>query len=61
MSHLLTLKDVAMALAVHEKTARMIVRMSIPHVRVGSSIRVTPEALEKYVRGNTKRPLEAIV
>ncbi len=61
MSALLTLKDVATVLAVKLCTARQIVRMSIPHVRVGNAIRVTPEALAKFVSKNTRKPLEAIV
>ncbi len=61
MSHLLTVKEVAEILSVHPESARRIVRMSIPHVRVGNKIRVTPAALEKYMTKNTHKPLEAFV
>lgn len=52
MSRLLRVRDVATELAVSESHAYELMR-AMDHVKLGRSLRVTPEALSEYIRCNT--------
>ena len=49
MSRLLRIRDVAERLNVSRETARLIVLGNMPHLRVGSSIRVPESAVEAHL------------
>jgi excisionase family DNA binding protein len=54
---LLTLREVATRLRVSLNTARAIVTMDIPRVRVGRGLRVREEDLNRYITRNTLKPI----
>jgi excisionase family DNA binding protein len=52
---LLTLEEIAVKLRVHVNTVRNLVRRKeLPAMKFGSSWRVSPRTLEKYIKSNTK-------
>lgn len=56
LSPLLTLRQVAEFLGVDERTLFSIRRRGeLPTVHIGSSVRVTPQALRKYIADREKR------
>ena len=50
MNELLTLRSAARALAVSERTVRRLVTAgTLPHVRIGRAVRITPEDLATWI------------
>ena len=52
--YVLTLEEIAVKLRVHVNTVRNLVRKKeLPAIKFGSSWRVSPKILEKYIKDNT--------
>ena len=61
LPRLLTAPEVAMTLSVSRSFAYALIQTGqIPSVRLGRSVRVRPQDLEKFIESNTSNPLRRI-